>query len=101
MRMLLHVKFPHEPFTAMVKDGTAGSKIQRILHDHKPEAVYFTNYEGRRGAILIVNVEHQSQVPSFAEPWFITFNADCDFHIVMTPDDLAKSGLDELGKKWS
>jgi len=101
MRMLLHVRLPHEPFNTMVKDGTAGKKIQRILQEQKPEAAYFTEYQGRRGGILIVNVENPSQVPAFSEPWFITFNADCEFHIVMTPEDLAKAGLDELGKKWS
>ena len=101
MRMLLHVKLPHEPFNSLVKNGTAGAKMQRILQEQKPEAVYFTEYEGRRGGILIINVDNPSQVPFFAEPWFITFNADCEFHIVMTPEDLAKSGLDELGKKWS
>ncbi len=36
-----------------------------------------------------------------AEPWFLTFNADCEFRIAMTPEDLAKVGLEELGKKWA
>jgi hypothetical protein len=84
-----------------VKDGTAGKKVKRILDDLKPEAVYFTEYGGRRGVILIINVDDPSKVPTFAEPWFLTFNADCEFHIVMTPEDLAKAGLDELGKKWA
>ena len=101
MRMLLHVKLPHEPFNTAVKDGTAGKKIRRVLDELKPEAVYFTEYQGRRGAIMIVNVDNPSKVPAFSEPWFLTFNADCEFHIVMTPEDLAKAGLDELGKKWS
>jgi len=101
MRMLLHVKLPHEPFNTLVKDGTAGAKIQRILQDLKPEAAYFTEYGGRRGGIMIINVDNPSQIPSIAEPWFITFHADCELHIVMTPDDLAKAGLDALGKKWS
>ena len=101
MRMLLHVKLPHEPFNTLVKDGTAGAKIQRILQDLKPEAAYFTEYDGRRGGIMIINVDNPSQIPSIAEPWFITFHADCELHIVMTPDDLAKAGLDALGKKWS
>ena len=50
---------------------------------------------------MIVNVEDPSKVPAFAEPWFLLFNADCEFHIVMTPADLAKAGLDTLGKKWA
>jgi len=101
MRMLLHARFPHEPFNAAVKNGTVGEKIKRILDDLKPEAVYFTEYQGRRGAIMIVNVEDPSNVPAFSEPWFLVFNADCEFHIVMTPADLAKAGLDTLGKKWA
>ena len=101
MRMLFHVKIPHEPFNTAVKDGTAGTKMRRILDELKPEAVYFTEYQGRRGAIMIVNVHDPSKVPAISEPWFLLFNADCEFHIVMTPEDLAKAGLDKLGKKWS
>jgi len=101
MRMLLHAKIPNEPFNTLVKDGTAGTKLQRILQEQKPEAIYFTEYQGRRGTILIINLDDPSRVPFFAEPWFITFNAECEFHIVMTPEDLAKAGLDALGKKWS
>ena len=41
-----------------------------------------------------------SKVPAFAEPWFLTFNADVQFRVVMTPEDLKKAGLDEIGKKW-
>ena len=100
MRMLFHVKLPVEPFNSAVRDGSAGKKIQAILDDLKPEAVYFTEYEGQRGAMMIVNLEESSQVPRFAEPWFLQFNARCEFHIVMTPADLAKAGLDGLGKKW-
>ena len=101
MRMLLKVKFPHEEFNKAVRDGSVGHKIGRILEDIKPEAVYFTEQKGQRGAILIVDVIDPSKVPALAEPWFLTFNADVEFHIVMTPEDLRKGGLEELGKKWS
>jgi hypothetical protein len=99
--MLLHAKVPHDKFNAAVKDGTITKKMKAILDDLKPEAVYFTEYDGRRGAILIVNVDEPSQVPKFAEPWFLHFEADCQFHIAMTPEDLGKAGLDALGKKWA
>jgi hypothetical protein len=75
--------------------------MRRILEDTNPEAVYFTEQKGQRGAILIIDVIDSSQVPALAEPWFLTFNADVEFHIVMTPEDLQKGGLEELGKKWS
>jgi len=64
MRMLMQTKVPHAKFNAAVKDGTAGQKIQRILEETKPEAVYFTEYDGHRGAIMIVNVDDPSKVPA-------------------------------------
>ena len=101
MRMLLHAKFPHEPFNTMVRKGTVGATMQKILEAAKPEAVYFSEFDGRRGAILIVEVADATKVPGFAEPWFLAFNADVSFHIVMSPDDLMKSGIDAIGKKWA
>jgi hypothetical protein len=100
MRMLLHAKFPPRAFNKAVRDGTVGEKIRRILDEAKPEAVYFTDYEGRRGAILVVDIKDPSQVPALAEPWFLAFKADVEFHVAMTPEDLARGGLEELGKKW-
>jgi len=101
MRMLLHTKIPHDKFNAAVKDGTVGEKMKRILDELKPEAVYFTEYQGHRSAMMIINLDDPSKVPAFSEPWFLTFNADCEFHVVMTPADLAKASLDALGKKWA
>lgn len=100
MRMLMNVTFPTEEFNEAVRNGTVGGKISRILEEIKPEAVYFTEHDGFRSAILIVSLEDPSKVPALAEPWFLTFNAEVKFQIVMTPDDLKRAGLEELGKKW-
>ena len=101
MRMLVHVKFPHEQFNTAVRNGSAGKTIERILSETKPEAVYFTEYDGQRGAIMIVDITDPSRIPALAEPWFLMFNADVSAHIVMSPEDLARAGLDALGKKWA
>lgn len=101
MRMLLNITLPHEPFNAAIRNGAAGSAILRILEEIKPEAVYFTEQNGHRGAILIVNVNQPSEIPALAEPWFLNFNADCQFRIVMSPEDLQQAGLEGLGKKWA
>jgi hypothetical protein len=45
-------------------------------------------------------MESAAQVPALAEPWFLHFQADCKFRIVMSPEDLQRAGLQELGKKW-
>lgn len=101
MRMLIQVKIPHKEFNDRVKDGTAGQKMKRILDELKPEAVYFTEYNGHRGLIMIADVTEPSDVPKIAEPWFLIFSADVEFHIVMSPDDLEKAGIDKLAKKWA
>lgn len=101
MRMLMFVHIPHEPFNSAVREGTSGETIGRILQDTKPESVYFTEQNGARGAVMVIDVKDPSQIPFYAEPWFLSFNADCEFRIAMTPEDLGKAGLNELGRKWS
>ena len=101
MRFLMIVKIPHKEFNAAVKDGTAGAKLKKIMDALKPEAVYFTALNGFRTAVLIVDMPDASKIPALAEPWFLTFSGDVEFHPVMTPADLAKGGLDALGKQWA
>jgi len=101
MRMLMHVKFPNEPFSSFVKAGTAGAKIKRILEELKPEAAYFTELGGQRAGILVVNLADPSKIPSLAEPFFLTFNATCELRVAMSAEDLGKSGIDEIGKRWA
>jgi hypothetical protein len=100
MRMMLTASIPHEPFNTLVRQGKAGQIIGRILEELKPEAAYFTEQDGTRCAVLIIDVSDVSRIPTFAEPFFLSFKADCRFRIAMTPADLGKAGLDELGRKW-
>jgi hypothetical protein len=101
MRMLLDISIPHEPFNSLVRKGVVGKKLMDILEALKPEAVYFSEHDGKRGAIVVVDMADPSKIPSLAEPWFLTFNADVKFRIAMTTEDLKKGGLDTLGKKWA
>jgi hypothetical protein len=73
MRVLLKVKLRHDTFNAAVRDGSAGQKMKRILDETKPEAVYFTELEGHRTAILIVDLPDASKLPPITEPWFLQF----------------------------
>ena len=100
MRMMMQVEMPLEPFNTAVRNGTAGPTMKKILDNAKPEAAYFGERDGRRGGILIVNLESPSDVPRLAEPWFLNFNAEVKFRVVMSPEDLAKADLVALGKKW-
>lgn len=100
MKMLLTVEFPHEPFNSLVRAGKVGEIIGRILESIKPEAAYFTENDGKRGGIFVINVQDPSDIPAFAEPFFLNFQANCRFRLVMAPQDLQKAGLEALGKTW-
>jgi len=101
MKMLMHVTFPHAPFNTLVKKGTAAILLDEILEDIKPFSIWFTEEYGLRSAILIVNVANASNIPFYSEPFYLNFDADVHFQVVMSPEDLANSGLEDLGKKWS
>ncbi len=101
MRIMLKITMPHEKFNLAVQDGSAGPKMKRILEEVKPEAVYFSEDGGYRSCIMIAGLSDPSLIPALAEPWFLLFDAEVEFKVVMTPEDLAKAGLDTLGKKWA
>jgi tRNA G18 (ribose-2'-O)-methylase SpoU len=61
--MLLEVVVPEEPFNNLVRKGTAGETIKKILDATKPEAAYFTDHHGHRSALLVVDVPEASSIP--------------------------------------
>ena len=101
MKMLVNVICPVEPFNSMVRNGTAGEIMGRIIESTKPESIYFTEIEGHRSVVMVVEVANPSDVPAIAEPWYLNFEAECEFRIAMTPEDLMGADLASLGKKWS
>jgi len=101
MRMIMLVQFPIEPFNALTKNGSIGAKMKQLLDATKPEHVWFSERNGKRGGIMVVNLDSPSDVPRLAEPWFLALNAEVEFRIAMTPEDLGRSGLDSVGKAWA
>jgi hypothetical protein len=91
MRFLLKVTIPNDAGNAAARAGKLGKTIKAILDEQKPESVYFTDDHGQRCGYLIIDMADASQIPAFAEPWFLAFNAHIELHPVMTPDDLAKA----------
>lgn len=100
MRFLFQATIPHEAFNASVLDGSMGDKMHRIMEVMKPEAVYFTAVNGKRNAVMVINMNDASELPGMSEPWFLLFNADVNITPLMTPEDLGRANLGEIGKKW-
>ena len=98
VKLLMKITLPNETFSKFVKDGTVAEKTEMVLNQIKPKSVYFTEMNGQRTTIAIVEIEDSSMIPALAEPWFLTFNAQVEFHPVMEYDDLKKSGIEKIGK---
>jgi len=102
MRFLLKAEWPVEAGNAAIKDGSLPKTLQSILDDVKPEATYFLASNGKRTALLIVDMKDASQIPALAEPWFLAFHAALEIVPVMVLEDLIKAGptIEQAVKKY-
>ena len=100
MRFLLKAVVPVEAGNRGVKDGSLGARLKQVMEELKPEAAYFYAEDGKRTSLMVIDLKDASQIPSVAEPFFLSFNAHVELHPIMGPEDLAKAGLDNLAKKW-
>ena len=102
MRMMLKVSLPVDKANAAIKDGSLVPKIQSILADLKPEAAYFTEFDGKRTGLIFFDMKDTSEIPAIAEPWFLAFDAAVEIKAVMNRDDLEKArpGIENAVKNF-
>jgi len=102
MRCLLKVSIPVESGNATIGDGTLPKTIDSILNELKPEAAYFAEEKGARTGFIFFDLKDTSQIPAVAEPWFLAFNAQVEFHPAMNLEDLKKAtpGIERAVKNY-
>jgi hypothetical protein len=93
---MARISMPVESGNRAIKDGTLGAVVQRAAERWKPEAMYFTTFDGQRTAFMVFDLPDASGIPSFAEPFFRELNANVQLAPAMNADDLQK-GLSQLG----
>jgi hypothetical protein len=71
---------------------SAGRTLSRIQDECAAEAVYFTEIHRQRTVLLVVDRDQPSQIPRFAEPWFLSFNAAVEFKVATTLEDPRAAG---------
>jgi hypothetical protein len=92
---MARISMPVESGNQAIKDGTLGAVMQSAAERWKPEAMYFTTFDGQRTAFM-VDLPDASGLPPFAEPFFRELNASVQPAQAMNGDDLQK-GLSQLG----
>lgn len=92
MRILFKISIPVLEGNMAAVKGKLGSTIESIINQQKPEAAYFGEEEGSRTGYIVVDLKNASEIPRYAEPWFLAFNALIEIHPVMTLQDLKNAG---------
>ena len=96
MRVMAMISVPVEAGNQAIKDGSLGAAMQRAAERWKPEAMYFTTFDGQRTAFMVFDLPEASGIPPFAEPFFRELNAKVQLAPAMSGEDLQK-GLSQLG----
>jgi hypothetical protein len=92
MRHVLVIKLDTARANDSARAGKLGETIGAIVAEQKPEAIYFTEIDGVRTGIMIIDILAASHIPGIAEPWFLAFDATIGFHPAMVPEDLEMAG---------
>jgi hypothetical protein len=92
MRHVLVIKLDTVRANDSARAGKLGDTIGAIVAEQKPEAVYFTEIDGVRTGIMVIDVPTAADIPRIAEPWFLAFDANIGFHPAMVPADLEAAG---------
>ncbi len=102
MRCLLKVSIPVETGNVAISEGNLPKTIESIVADLKPEASYFAEENGERTGFIFFDLKDTSQIPAVAEPWFLAFDAQVEFHPAMNLDDLKKAlpGIERAVKNY-
>ncbi len=90
MKFLVRLHMPTESGNRMLQDPNFPKKLEGVLNQIKPEAVYFAPIEGERGIYMIVNIPSADMIAGIAEPLWMTFNCKLDLTPLMELSDLQK-----------
>ncbi len=99
VKMIMQFQLPPDKFNEAVLDGTAGQKMAKIMETQNRKQLITQRETGNMEAFI--ELDDPSQIPFYAEPFFLYFDAQVEFFPFMTPEDLMRAGLDELGRTWS
>ncbi|MFG2894110.1 DUF3303 family protein [Streptomyces sp. NPDC048248] len=90
MRVLLKVEMDTQAGNQAYRNGTMAKTMESALQALRPEAAYFTTFEGHRTAFIVFDLQDPSQMPKLSEPFFLEFGAKVTYTPVMNTEDMRK-----------
>jgi hypothetical protein len=91
MRVLVRAMIPTTTGNKMVKDPNFLKSIEDYTKKFNCEASYFTEVNGNRTMVFVLDLPSQDMIPAIAEPLFQGFDANVEIHPAMNLNDLKKA----------
>jgi hypothetical protein len=91
MRVLVRAMISTAAGNKMVKDPNFLKNLEDYIHKFNCEAAYFTEVNGNRTMVLVLDLPSPDMIPAIAEPLFQGFDANVEIHPAMNLDDLKKA----------
>ena len=91
MRVLVRAMIPTVAGNKMVKDPNFLKNVEEYIQKFKCEAAYFTEVNGNRTMVFVMDLPSPDMIPEIAEPLFQAHDANVEIHPSMNLDDLRKA----------
>ena len=91
MRVLVRAIIPTTAGNKMVKDPNFLKTIEDYTKKFNCEAAYFTEVNGNRTMVFVLDLQSPEMIPAIAEPLFQEYEANVEIHPAMNLDDLKKA----------
>ena len=88
MRVLVRAMMPTTAGNKAVKDPNFLKNVEDYIQKFNCEAAYFTEVNGNRTMVFILDLPSPDMIPAIAEPLFQGLDANVEIHPAMNLDDL-------------
>jgi hypothetical protein len=91
MRVLVRAMIPTVAGNKMVKDPNFLKNLEDYIQKFNCEATYFTDVNGNRTMVFVLDLPSPDMIPDIVEPLFQGYDANVEIHPAMNLDDLKKA----------
>ncbi|MGI0044876.1 MAG: hypothetical protein ACRD47_14315 [Nitrososphaeraceae archaeon] len=91
MRVIVRAMIPTTTGNKVVKDPNFLKNLEDYIQKCNCEASYFTEVNGNRTLVFVLDLPSPDMIPAIAEPLFQQFDANVEIHPAMNLDDLKKA----------